>query len=85
MGFAPTIPKQVPFFIPKMIANMASGCIAIEYGFRGPNFTTVTACASSANAIADALYYIGLGKVDIVVNGGSEAAITEAGLPDSIQ
>jgi 3-oxoacyl-[acyl-carrier-protein] synthase II len=73
-------PKTSPFFIPKMIANMASGCIGIEYGFRGPNFTTVTACASSANAIADALYYIRLGKADVVVSGGSEAAITEAGV-----
>lgn len=79
-GLRSDSPKTSPFFIPKMIANMASGCIAIEYGFRGPNLTTVTACASSANAIADALYYIRLGKVDTVVCGGSEAAITEAGV-----
>lgn len=79
-GLRSDSPKTSPFFIPKMIANMASGCIAIEYGFRGPNFTTVTACASSANAIADALYYIRLGKVDVVVSGGSEAAVTEAGV-----
>lgn len=79
-GLRSDSPKTSPFFIPKMIANMASGCIAIEYGFRGPNFTTVTACASSANALADALFYIRLGKVDVVVSGGSEAAITEAGV-----
>lgn len=79
-GLRSDSPKTSPFFIPKMIANMASGCIAIEYGFRGPNFTTVTACASSANAIADALYYIRLGKADVVVSGGSEAAVTEAGV-----
>jgi len=73
-------PKLSPFFIPKMIANIASGCIAIEYGLRGPNLTTVTACASSANAIIDALNYIRLGKADILITGGSEAAITEAGV-----
>lgn len=73
-------PKTSPFFIPKMIANMASGCISIEYGFRGPNLTTVTACASSANAIIDALFYIRMGKADIIVSGGSESAITPAGV-----
>ncbi|MFA9389142.1 MAG: beta-ketoacyl-ACP synthase II [Prolixibacteraceae bacterium] len=73
-------PRTTPFFIPKMIANMASGCISIEYGFRGPNLTTVTACASSANAIIDALFYIRLGKADVIVSGGSEAAITLAGI-----
>lgn len=73
-------PKTTPFFIPKMIANIASGCISIEYGFRGPNLTTVTACASSANAIIDALYYIRMGKADMIVTGGSEAAITIAGV-----
>jgi 3-oxoacyl-[acyl-carrier-protein] synthase II len=73
-------PKTSPFFIPKMIANMASGCISIEYGFRGPNLTTVTACASSANAIIDALFYIRMGKADIIVTGGSESAITPAGV-----
>lgn len=73
-------PRTTPFFIPKMIANIASGCISIEYGFRGPNLTTVTACASSANAIIDAMMYIQLGKVDMVVSGGSEAAITLAGV-----
>ncbi|MBP7506824.1 MAG: beta-ketoacyl-ACP synthase II [Prolixibacteraceae bacterium] len=73
-------PKTSPFFIPKMIANMASGCISIEYGFRGPNLTTVTACASSANAIIDALFYIRMGKADMIVTGGSEMAITPAGV-----
>lgn len=73
-------PRMSPFFIPKMIANMASGSIAIENGFLGPNFTTVTACASSANAISDALFYIRMGKADVIVAGGSEAAITEAGV-----
>jgi 3-oxoacyl-[acyl-carrier-protein] synthase II len=79
-GLNPDNPKTTPFFIPKMIANIASGCISIEYGFRGPNLTTVTACASSANAIIDALYYIRMGKADMVVSGGSEAAITLAGI-----
>ena len=79
-GLQPENPKTNPFFIPKMIANICSGCISIEYGFRGPNFTTVTACASSANAIIDALFYIRMGKVDMVVTGGSEAAITEMGV-----
>ncbi|MDA3929458.1 MAG: beta-ketoacyl-ACP synthase II [Prolixibacteraceae bacterium] len=73
-------PRTTPFFIPKMIANIASGCISIEYGFRGPNLTTVTACASSANAIIDALFYIRMGKADVIVSGGSEAAITLAGV-----
>lgn len=73
-------PRTTPFFIPKMIANIASGCISIEYGFRGPNLTTVTACASSANAIIDAMYYIRMGKADVIVSGGSEAAITLAGI-----
>lgn len=73
-------PKTSPFFIPKMIANIASGCISIEYGFRGPNLTTVTACASSANAIIDALFYIRMGKADVFVTGGSEAAITLSGV-----
>ncbi|MGF7140054.1 beta-ketoacyl-ACP synthase II [Roseimarinus sediminis] len=80
IGLNPDNPKTTPFFIPKMIANMASGCISIEYGFRGPNLTTVTACASSANAIIDALYYIRMGKADMMVTGGSEAAITLAGI-----
>jgi 3-oxoacyl-[acyl-carrier-protein] synthase II len=80
MGFNPENPKTSPFFIPKMIANIASGCISIEYGFRGPNFTTVTACASSANALIDAFNYIRLGKADVIVSGGSEAAITHSGV-----
>jgi 3-oxoacyl-[acyl-carrier-protein] synthase II len=80
MNFKLDNPKTNPFFIPKMIANMASGCISIEYGFRGPNLTTVTACASSANALIDAFNYIRLGKADVFVSGGSEAAITPAGV-----
>jgi 3-oxoacyl-[acyl-carrier-protein] synthase II len=80
MSFKLDNPRTSPFFIPKMIANMASGCISIEYGFRGPNFTTVSACASSANAIIDALYYLRMGKADIIISGGSEAAITPAGV-----
>lgn len=79
-GIRDDIPRTSPFFIPKMIANIASGCISIEYGFRGPNLTTVAACASSANAIIDALYNIRMGKADVIVSGGSEAAITLAGI-----
>jgi 3-oxoacyl-[acyl-carrier-protein] synthase II len=73
-------PRFNPFFIPKMIADMAPGQISIKYGLRGPNFTTVSACASSANAIIDALNYIRLGEADIFVSGGSEAAVTIAGM-----
>jgi 3-oxoacyl-[acyl-carrier-protein] synthase II len=73
-------PRFSPFFIPKMIANIASGLISIKYGFRGPNFATVSACASSTHAIIDAINYIRLGKADIFVAGGSEAAITESGI-----
>lgn len=73
-------PRFNPFFIPKMIADIASGHISIAYGFRGPNYTTVSACASSNNAIIDACNYIRLGKADVFVTGGSEAAITEAGV-----
>ncbi len=73
-------PRFNPFFIPKMIADIAPGFISIKYGFRGPNFTTVSACASSANAIIDAFNYIRLGKADIFVTGGSEAAVTIAGM-----
>lgn len=73
-------PKFNPFFIPKMIADIAPGMISIKHGYRGPNFTTVSACASSANAIIDALNYIRLGYADVIVSGGSEAAITEAGM-----
>ncbi len=73
-------PRFNPFFIPKMIADIASGHISINYGFRGPNYTTVSACASSTNALVDSFNYIRLGKADIIVSGGSEAAITEAGV-----
>ena len=71
-------PRFNPFFIPKMIADMASGHISIRYGFRGPNFTTVSACASSTNALIDALTYIRLGKADVFVTGGSEAPVNES-------
>jgi len=73
-------PRFNPFFIPKMIADIAPGYISIKYGFRGPNFTTVAACASSANAMIDALNYIRLGHADVFVTGGSEAAVTIAGV-----
>ena len=73
-------PKFSPFFIPKMIADIASGQISIMYGFHGPNFTTTSACASSSNAIADAFNYIRLGKANIIVTGGAEAAIFPAGV-----
>ena len=73
-------PKFNPFFIPKMIADIAGGHISIKYGFRGPNFTTVSACASSTNAIIDAFNYIRLGHADAMVTGGSEAAVTIAGM-----
>lgn len=71
-------PRFNPFFIPKMIADIASGHISIKYGFRGPNFTTVSACASSTNALIDAFTYIRLGKADIIISGGSEAVVSEA-------
>ena len=73
-------PRFNPFFIPKMIADIAPGNISIKYGFMGPNYTTVSACASSANALIDALNYIRLGHCDVVVTGGSEAAVTIAGM-----
>ncbi len=73
-------PRFNPFFIPKMIADIASGQISIMYGFRGPNFTTTSACASSSNAIADAFNYIRLGKANAIVTGGAEAAIFDAGV-----
>ncbi len=73
-------PKFNPFFIPKMIGDIACGHISIKYGFRGPNFGTVSACASSTNAIIDAFNYIRLGHADIMVTGGSEAAVTIAGM-----
>jgi 3-oxoacyl-[acyl-carrier-protein] synthase II len=73
-------PRFNPFFIPKMIADIASGNISIKHGFRGPNFTTVSACASSTNALADGFNYIRLGKADAIVTGGSEAAVNEPGV-----
>ncbi|MBQ1665711.1 MAG: beta-ketoacyl-[Bacteroidaceae bacterium] len=73
-------PKYNPFFIPKMIADIASGQISIEYGFHGPNYTTTSACASSTNAIADAFNLIRLGKANAIVAGGAEAAICETGV-----
>ncbi len=73
-------PRFNPFFIPKMIADIASGHISMKYGFRGPNFAVVSACASSTNAIADAFNYIRLGKANAIVTGGAEASITSAGV-----
>ena len=73
-------PRFNPFFIPKMIADIAPGNISIKHGFMGPNYTTVSACASSANAMIDALNYIRLGHCDVIVTGGSEAAVTIAGM-----
>lgn len=73
-------PKFNPFFIPKMIADSASGQISIKYGFRGPNYITVSACASTNNAIIDAFNYLRLGRINICISGGSEAAITQAGI-----
>lgn len=74
------IPRFNPFFIPKMIADIAPGYISIKYGFRGPNFATVSACASSSNAIIDAMNYIRLGHADVMVSGGSEATVTKGGI-----
>ena len=78
MGFSESngIPRFSPFLIPKMIPDIASGLISMKYGFRGPNFTTVSACASSTNAMIDAFNYIRLGKADAIVSGGSEAGIS---------
>ncbi|HRC66668.1 MAG TPA: beta-ketoacyl-ACP synthase II, partial [Bacteroidales bacterium] len=73
-------PRFSPFFIPKMISDITSGHIAIKHGFMGPNFSTVSACASSANAIVDAFNNIQRGKADIIITGGSEASISEAGI-----
>lgn len=73
-------PRFNPFFIPKMIPDLGAGHISIKYGFRGPNYATVSACASATHAIYDAFTYIRLGKADIIVTGGSEAAICEAGV-----
>jgi 3-oxoacyl-[acyl-carrier-protein] synthase II len=73
-------PRFSPFFIPKMISDIAAGQISIKYGFRGPNFSTVSACASSTHSIIDAVNIIRLGKADVFVTGGSEAAINEPGI-----
>jgi 3-oxoacyl-[acyl-carrier-protein] synthase II len=73
-------PRFNPFFIPKMIADICSGHISIRFGLRGPNFTTVSACASSTNALIDAFNYIRLGKANAIISGGSEAAINESGI-----
>ena len=73
-------PRFNPFFIPKMIVDLSAGIISIKYGFKGPNFSTVSACASANNAIVDALNYIRLGHADMFVTGGSEAAVTIAGI-----
>lgn len=73
-------PRYNPFFIPKMIADICSGHISMRFGFRGPNFTTVSACASSTNAMIDAFNYIRLGKANAIITGGSEAAVNESGI-----
>jgi 3-oxoacyl-[acyl-carrier-protein] synthase II len=74
------IPRFNPFFIPKMIADITPGHISMEFGFMGPNYTTVSACASSTNALIDSLMLIQLGKADVIVTGGSEAAVTAASI-----
>lgn len=73
-------PRFNPFFIPKMISDIASGHISMKYGFRGPNYCTVSACASSSHALIDASHFIRLGKADVIVCGGSEAAVTPPGV-----
>ena len=73
-------PRFSPYFIPKMISNIAAGHISIRYGFRGPSFSTVSACASSTNAIIDSVNYIRLGKAEIIITGGAEASINEPGI-----
>ena len=73
-------PRFNPFFIPKMIADIAAGHISIKYGFRGPNYTTVSACASSTHALIDAFNYIKWNKADVFITGGSEACVNEAGV-----
>jgi len=74
------MPRFSPFFIPKMIPDISAGYLSIKYGFQGPNFATVSACASATNAIIDAYNFLRLGKVDIMITGGSEAAITRSGM-----
>jgi 3-oxoacyl-[acyl-carrier-protein] synthase II len=73
-------PRFNPFFIPKMISDIASGHISMRHGYRGPNYCTVSACASSSHALIDASHYIRLGKADVIVCGGSEAAVNQAGM-----
>ena len=73
-------PRFSPFFIPKMIANIAGGLVSIKYGFRGPNYTTVSACASASHAMIDAFNMIRMGKADLMLTGGSEAGVNEAGI-----
>ena len=73
-------PRISPFFIPKMIADISAGYISIKYGFRGPNFATVSACASATNALVESYNYIRLGKADVMISGGSEASVIEAGI-----
>ncbi len=79
-AFKPENPRFSPFFIPKMIANIAGGLISIKYHFRGPNFTTVTACASASHAMIEAFNMIRMGKANIMITGGSEAGVNEAGV-----
>jgi 3-oxoacyl-[acyl-carrier-protein] synthase II len=79
-AYRPEKPQFSPFFIPKMIANIAGGLLSIKYGFRGPNYSTVSACASASHAIIDAFDKIRLGKADIMITGGSEAGVNEAGI-----
>lgn len=79
-NFREETPRFSPFFIPKMIANIAGGLISIRYGFRGPNFTTVSACASASHAMIEAFNMIRLGKASIMITGGSEAAVNQAGV-----
>ncbi len=78
--YTPDRPRFSPFFIPKMIANIAGGLISIKYGFRGPNYTTVSACASASHAMIDAFNMIRMGKADLMISGGSEAGVNEAGV-----
>lgn len=79
-SFNDGLPRFNPFFIPKMIANIAGGLISIKYGFRGPSFTTVSACASASHAMIEAFNLIRLGKANVMVTGGSEAAVNQAGI-----
>lgn len=79
-AYKPERPQFTPFFIPKMIANIAGGLLSIKYGFRGPNYTTVTACASASHAIIEAFNKIRLGQVEFMITGGSEAGVNEAAM-----